>query len=135
MTAIRITTLTTILLISGISAYGQERVRTSIPFDFEIAEKVMPAGEYEVHFAENAVVHVRSLDGSAAALALTNSASRRHGEKAEGKLVFLDSGFRPVLSEIWRPARATGQRLLRSKPSREGSGVAAALRVITVAAR
>jgi len=49
MTKRSFATLGTLALLAAASAFGQQRIRVDIPFEFHLAGTVLPAGQYEVN--------------------------------------------------------------------------------------
>lgn len=99
-----------------LSAAAQSTLRFNVPFDFVAGGKLMFAGEYNVGptFGENNTAWTIAGAGNSVML-LTNgvqSAKASH----EISLVFLRSGGRLWLAEVW-PSEDFGRKMLRSKIS------------------
>jgi hypothetical protein len=98
------------------------RIRVNIPFDFKIAEKKLPAGEYSVGRAANwsndLVVSVNDLEGRSKAIRLSNAVVRsRPNEKA--LLVFHRYADQYFLFQVWPAGATTGREFRKSKSERE----------------
>jgi hypothetical protein len=116
------TTLGVLALLAAASAFGQQKVRYDIPFEFRFLDTVMPAGQYDVNVAAN---NVRNL------LSLECYACRAHGYTVtygiggggdppdEGRMVFDKYGDTYYLSEVWKPGDSQGGALAKSKTERE----------------
>lgn len=102
------------------SANGQSStVIATVPFEFKVGEKALPAGDYTVS----------RISDSSSALAIRNQVSHKaamrlttpiHARKASNnaKLVFHRYGQTYFLSEIWSVGESTGRQLLKSKQER-----------------
>src|SRR5271154_5526667 len=93
-------------------------LNVTIPFNFAVGSKALPAGEYRVS-SEQGVIRLDSVDGNAHMAAL---GIRVEAEKGEYKtsLVFKQYGDRYFLSQIWS-GREAGTQLPRSAAEREMS--------------
>jgi hypothetical protein len=104
------------LLLAVSAAQAQElRVKANIPFDFVVADRVMPAGEYIVTpGGASPAITISSGDGTVAALALT-FACASSGPATNTKLVFHAVAGRYFLSQVWTEGYSQGRELQRSK--------------------
>jgi hypothetical protein len=85
------------------SAFAQTMTRVAIPFDFNIGNSMLPAGEYTFSrlFAGNSdVLAIRSMDGRQQVVVQT-SAAESAKTPSESKLVFRRYGSEFFLSQIW----------------------------------
>ena len=73
-------TLGTLALLAAASAFGQQRLRADIPFEFNVAGTVLPAGNYEVT-CTGGVVQVRS--HALNALSIANNITGGSGESIQ----------------------------------------------------
>ena len=99
------------------SAYAQtgRRVKVHVPFDFVVAGKQMPAGDYSVRRVSKdseSVLLIQSADGRRTATVLTNS-TRREVSRAE--LSFRQHGESYFLAEVSIPGTAGVREIPRSK--------------------
>jgi hypothetical protein len=106
-----------LLAIMTVSAYAQagRHVSVHIPFDFVVAGKQMPAGDYRVQRVwknSEAALLIQSEDGRNTAMVLTN-ASNREPKRAE--LSFRRSGGSYFLSSVSIPGTAGIREVPRSK--------------------
>ena len=106
MRAKTLMTLTLSILLIAPSAYAQRSasVTAKVPFAFNVAEKVLPAGEYKFSQSPGAAaITVRSSDGKEAAMALilTRMAAGIHTTAQDSHVVFDKVGNSYFLSEIW----------------------------------
>lgn len=106
-----------LMTVLAASAYAQSgrRMTVHVPFDFVVAGKQMPAGDYSVRRvskdSENALV-IQSADGRRAATVFTN-ASQREASRAE--LRFRQHGESYFLAEVSIPGTAGVREVPRSK--------------------
>lgn len=106
--------LMTVLAASSYAQSGR-RMTVHIPFDFVVAGKQMPAGDYSVRRvtkdSENALV-IQSEDGRRTATVFTNAAQR---EPQRAELRFLQHGESYFLAEVSIPGTAGVREVPRSK--------------------
>jgi hypothetical protein len=97
------------------AVYGQMRV--DVPFDFQLGEEKMTAGEYVVQPISSGSP-VLSISGAQSPVTRTSPIGG--GKPAEiGKLVFNRYGDRYFLSQVWFYGRAAGHALAKSNAERE----------------
>lgn len=85
-------------------AHSQSMLRADVPFGFNVGDKWMPAGEYEVVMMNQHLTLIRSRDGEASAFKLTIPNRPRNMEYGDdARLVFHRYGSRYFLSEIHTP--------------------------------
>jgi len=105
------------------SAHAQtSSVQTaSIPFDFTVGDRTLPAGEYHVERlnpqSDPAAVALRSQDGKVSVNVLTMPRGSGKAKDAP-RLVFNRYGQRHFLAQIWRAADTTGMELPTSRAER-----------------
>ena len=106
-----------LMTVLSAAAYAQSgrRMTVHVPFDFVVAGKQMPAGDYSVRRvtkdSENALL-IQSEDGRSAAMVFTN-ASGREANRAE--LSFRQHGDSYFLAEVSIPGTAGVREVPRSK--------------------
>ena len=107
------------------SAQGQSLeypIRFQIPFDFQVAEKTFPAGEYFVSRvlqpSSAAALLISSVDGRHTTIRLT-SPVQTLAVKKRGTLVFHRYGDQHFLFEVWPAGAQTGRVLPKSRTERE----------------
>ena len=113
------------IVAASVSAQAQSlsyRLTANIPFDFSVAGKKLPAGEYWINRAQqgngDTVVQIRSTDGHANIARLTIPINTYKPVK-KGTLVFHRYGEEYFLSEIWPAGGLTGRELPKSNAERE----------------
>jgi hypothetical protein len=118
--------LSVIALVTAVgSAQGQSlayKLRANIPFDFVVADKKLPAGEYSIGRATqdsgDSVLLISSAEGRGSAIRLSTPVESRV-LKSEGTLVFHRYGDQYFLSQVWPASAGTGRELARSRSERE----------------
>ena len=122
MTKRSFATLGTLALLAAASAFGQQRIRVDIPFEFHLADAVLPAGQYEVNVGAHNMESQVSFDCSASqAQAITSTYPTGGGADAltEGRLVFNKYGETYFLSQVWSPGYSQGRAMNQSKTEHE----------------
>ncbi|MEP6570878.1 MAG: hypothetical protein ABJC10_13995 [Acidobacteriota bacterium] len=94
------------------------KVVASVPFEFSVGYKLMPAGEYSVQETPSANgLMIRSADGKNSALRLSDATDRAK-DKSQARLVFHRYGQRYFLAEVWNGVDNTGRKLTASQEER-----------------
>jgi hypothetical protein len=97
-------------------------LKVRIPFDFVVADKTFPAGEYYIQRAQptsgDTTIALRSATGRTRLLSLTN-AVQSVDPKSLATLVFHRYGNQHFLAEVWPASSSTGRELARSRSERE----------------
>lgn len=122
----RIGFLSMIALVTAVgSAQGQSlayQIRANIPFDFIVADKKLPAGEYSIGRAQqetgDTFLRISSIDGRATAIRLTIPVQALDA-KDDGTLVFRRYGDQYFLFQVWPAGSTTGRTLSKSRGERE----------------
>ena len=110
------------LLAAGAGAQSPNNtMKFNVPFDFQIGERTMPAGEYVVRLlgreSNLPAVLIKSGDGSAARiLQMTPVEAKRARES--GTLVFNRYGGRHFLAQLWTPDERAGLKVRKSQAER-----------------
>jgi hypothetical protein len=101
---------------ASISAQSDTRLVVTIPFEFSIRNKVLPAGEYIVSQIARDTLMIRRVDCSASETFFTNPI-QAHSTPNQSTLVFNRYGKQYFLAKIWKIGNDTGSEL--SKPRAE----------------
>ena len=123
-----------VIVLAPVPSGAQEvALKVTIPFDFNVAEQVLPAGDYLIQAPAGQKLRILGPNG-AAALAVTNqvSGSRPSGP---GFVVFNCYGERCFLARFWTARTDTGQELLKSNLEKEIASKGAELALMTLRAR
>ena len=107
--------------VSSAAAYSFNTVKADIPFDFTIGNRVFHAGKYTlrpVTTDTNPVIQIRSEDGQAFRMFLTNSAVASE-PKDQTALVFHRYGNQYFLYQVWTLGDTIGIQLSKSGLERQ----------------
>ncbi len=118
----------------AIAARAQTSSRTelkaNIPFEFTAGNKNLPAGEYTIQqinpASDDAVLQLRSKDGSANAMVQTSSVIGKAPESA--KLIFHRYGNQYFFAEAWVDGDAYGLKASKSRAERTAEREVAGIR-------
>lgn len=107
-------------LASAVSAQTPSRsVMVSIPFEFQVGNQTLPAGDYRIAkvTTDGTALRVSNQDSNQTASRMT-SAIRQNEPAEHSKLVFQRYGDRLYLSQIWLTGERTGREMIKSKEQR-----------------
>jgi len=93
-------------------------VRVKVPFEFEIANKHLPAGEY-VLSSDHEQVWLRVYRGNAVAVVQSNPAVHDGGKT--GKILFNCYEKLCFLSQLWLPDAAGAREILTSRSEKQAA--------------
>ena len=100
------------------SAQNSRSLVVNIPFDFNVAGKSMPAGDYIVSRSNtNDQTILNRRDGKANAIVLTKTLQARD-RQSESRLVFNRYGEHYFLSSVWTSGEKLGRELYKSRQER-----------------
>lgn len=99
-------------------AQAQARAKANVPFDFNLDQKAMPAGVYEISSLSDKVLVVRNLETRDARL-LIESMNVEAAETPHAKLVFHKCGDEYFLTQIWDGQSRIGIAFPESKREKE----------------
>ncbi|HKF01430.1 MAG TPA: hypothetical protein VKB49_03920 [Candidatus Sulfotelmatobacter sp.] len=105
-------------------------LKVNIPFNFNIEENVLPAGQYLILAPQGGTLRIEGPDG-AAALAMTNPVIGTRPEGA-GALSFRCYGHRCFLFQFWSARTETGQQVSKCRLEKELAGEKEQLALITL---
>lgn len=91
-------------------------VKVRVPFEFGIANKTLPAGEY-VLWSVKDELYLREAEGKTVAIVSSNRVAHDGGKS--GKVVFRCYEKRCFLSQLWMPDAYQSRELLESKSEKE----------------
>lgn len=114
--------VTLALTLAVVSANGQStanKVVASVPFEFSVGYKFLPAGDYSVQSIVSAGdgLLIQSADGKISALRLSE-ATQKVKDKPTARLVFHRYGERYFLAEVWNGIDSSGRQLTKSQEER-----------------
>lgn len=108
-----------VLAVGSVQAQSEGRVEVNIRFDFQVGNKVLPAGEYTVKPLTQKSVVIKSADGREVLVALTPNSVKAGAKATTEKLVFRRYGNQYFLAQVWTIRGADGRELAPSKAERE----------------
>jgi len=92
-------------------------LRVDVPFQFNVGEKALPAGEYLILAPQGGTLRITGPNG-AAAIAITNLVSG-HRPDGPGMIDFNCYGQRCFLSQFWTARTEAGEEVVKGKLERE----------------
>src|SRR3982751_211371 len=101
------------LAFASTHAQSNTNIIVTVPFDFKIAGKTLPAGEYIVRRSTQMSaegVMIRRTDSRAAVFVLTKSA-QTGARPEDSQMVFHRYGSQYFLSQVWTSGRSNGREL------------------------
>ena len=94
-------------------------IQANVPFAFQIGDKTLPAGKYEIKAVDDNepnVLEINSIDGHTHIVFETEDAQKREDQVAKKtELVFDKVGDQYFLSQVWVVGTPTGSELAKSK--------------------
>jgi hypothetical protein len=120
---------------------GRTQFVASIPFEFSVGNKTLPAGEYMVlqvnPASDHAVLQIRSRDGRASAMVQMDSVAGKAQESA--KLIFNRYDNKYFFAQAWVDGENSGLQASRSRAERatgrELAGIKMATESVALTAR
>lgn len=114
--------LVAVMLTTATAAHAQasRSVVVSIPFEFTVGQKTLPAGDYIVKRAtrnSDASLLVQSTDGRRSAMVTTHSVETRATQR-KAKLDFHKYGDQFFLARVWTPGVNAGRQINKSSAER-----------------
>lgn len=115
------------MLIAGLTAasaaiangQSQKRLLAQVPFDFNLGDQAVPAGQYDVIIPGNTggALWVLNHNGEPQRMIIGRSAERR-GDKTIAKLVFHRYGSTYFLAQAWMSGDSAGCEVAKTKQER-----------------
>jgi hypothetical protein len=112
-----------IALVAAATAFAQmpgETIRATIPFDFTVRGKTLPAGQYEIRRlgdeADN--LEIANLNQHQDHVVFETESKQSSHTPKRGELVFHRYGDTYFLSQVWTPGLATGRELITTRQER-----------------
>jgi hypothetical protein len=113
-------TLSLSAALGPVSLRAQGPINVTIPFDFTVGAKSFAAGEYRVNQQASHVLAIRSVNGQASMMIMTNAAPPT-APPGKAKLTFNKYGDRYFLSQVsdydrgWELSKSTVEKELIAK--------------------
>lgn len=91
------------LTIVSVQAQSRTRIRAHIPFDFQVGEKTLPAGDYTVKRLSANALLVESASGEQSVIAQASRSveSNVNAKPSTEKMVFRQYGDQYFLAQVW----------------------------------
>jgi hypothetical protein len=113
-------TLGLLALLATVSAFGQQRMKIDIPFEFSTGSTVMPAGQYTVaQESQSGFTNLACYACKVDVRFQTHQIGSYAARNEPSKLVFNKYGDKYFLSSVWMPGRGVGNALPTSKTESE----------------
>jgi hypothetical protein len=117
----RLIMLSVVVVLTTVSAHAQSGTQftVTIPFNFSVGAKVLPAGQYLVGRATQAsaeTMALRPVDGGGGTYVLTRTVQAK--EPGESRLVFRRYEDQYFLGEVWAAGASTGRGLPLTRKER-----------------
>jgi hypothetical protein len=106
----------TIAVAAKAQTNGRTQLIASIPFEFNVGEKTLPAGEYRVQSVNGSFVRIQSEDRKTSAIVLSTSVIGK--ARDEAKLIFHRYGNRYFLSQAWVDGETEGLQVPKPRAER-----------------
>ena len=106
-----------LVLAAFVSSAQTVGLKVEVPFQFNIGEKVLPAGHYLILAPQGGTLRISGPNG-AAAIASTNQVSKRRPD-GPGQIDFNCDDQRCFLSQFWTARTESGQEVIKGKLERE----------------
>jgi hypothetical protein len=106
-------TLTLMMMVATAMAQVPEKITFHALFDFTVATKTLPAGNYTIKVLSPSRLLIRSEDGHEAVIASTFAVQAKQ-TPTEAQLIFARYGDQYFLYKIFVPGNNTGRELPRS---------------------
>ena len=111
------------LLAVGAEARSSRSLVVNVPFDFHVAGKTLPAGQYIVERTTQASadgLSLRSVDKDMGVFVLTSTV-QSNWRQHKSRLVFNRYQDKYFLSQLWTSGEASGRELIKSDSERAAS--------------
>ncbi len=108
------------LAVTSVQAQSGGSLEVNIRFDFQVGNKVLPAGEYTVRRLSQRSVLIEGADGERM-IAQTPRTIDSRGRAARERLVFHRYGNQYFLAQVWVARDGDGRALMESDAEREAA--------------
>ena len=122
-------TVTFMVIAATAMAQAPEKITFHAPFEFTVASKTLPAGNYTIKPLSPSRLLIRSEDGHEAIIASTFAAQAKK-TPTEAQLIFARYGDQYFLYQVFVPGSDTGRELPRSHVEVQIAKTVAPVRVL-----
>jgi hypothetical protein len=119
--ALAMLSLLFMLAVTSVQAQSGDSLQANIRFDFQVGDKVLPAGEYTVRRMSASTLLIQSADGRERLVAQTWNKIDGSGKATRVKLVFHQYGDQYFLSQVWMNRGGDGREVMTSDAEREAA--------------
>lgn len=111
------------LAVVTVQAQSRGKLEVNIPFEFQIGNQTLPAGEYSVKRLTQNSILVQSADGQESVIAQTPGTVQAKSNRtaAQEKLVFHKYGSQYFLSQVWMVRGSEGRALNQTDAERQAA--------------
>ncbi|MBD0326362.1 MAG: hypothetical protein ICV68_08020 [Pyrinomonadaceae bacterium] len=117
--------LSLLLALSLVSVQAQSgnRIEVQIPFAFQVGDKTLPAGDYNIKQLSQDTLLVESMEGeeSVVAMAAGRVENNPNAKPSTEKLVFRQYGDQYFLAQVWMTRGASGRELNKTDAERNAA--------------
>jgi hypothetical protein len=99
--------------LSGVPSVDATKILIHVPFEFRVAQTILPAGEYTLEQTTSRAVRIRSSGGER--VVGLEGLVKRTGPGSQARIIFTQDHGKYVLSEVEWPADGNPARRLRTK--------------------
>lgn len=114
--------VTTMLAVAPVHAQTKSQLKASIPFNFQIGHKTLPAGDYTIQCvnpdAGKTALLIKSVDGRTSRMVIMTPAQAAQVQE-QSRLVFNRYGDQYFLSQVWTGGDSYGLELRKARAERE----------------
>jgi hypothetical protein len=119
----------------GLGLHGQTmNLRASIPFDFQVGNSTLPAGEYLIQ-NQDGVLIVKGMGSRPVSVISHSHATTRPNAPGQGEVVFNRYGDTYFLTRVWTPESNDGREVVKSPREKELAARGGFAQSATVAAQ
>ena len=119
--ALAMLSLLFMLAVTSVQAQSGDSLQANIRFDFQVGDKVLPAGEYTVRRMSPSTLLIQSADGSERLVTQTMNKIEGSGKGGRVKLVFRQYGDQYFLAQVWLNRGGDGRELAPAQNEREAA--------------
>lgn len=111
------------LAVVSVQAQSKGKIAVTVPFEFQIGSKTLPAGNYNVKPLSQNSMLLQSEDGQQRAIVVTNNRVQADANEkaAQERLVFHQYGNKYFLSQVWMVRGGDGRELNKTDAERQAA--------------